>query len=89
MIVSEKIGRKKAGENWAEYLEYGTMDHIVIELQNIGLPRHLSMIIKNEYPDCLTFEDETLVDISIERLLEEIDKNKYKDELEEMKKIFA
>ena len=47
------------------------------------------MIIKNEYPDCLTFEDETLVDISIDRLLEEIDKNKYKDELEEMKKIFA
>lgn len=89
LIVSEKIGREKAGENWAEYLEYGTMDHIVIELQNIGLPRHLSMIIKNEYPDCLTFEDETLVDISIERLLEEIDKNKYKDELEEMKKIFA
>ncbi len=89
LIVSEKIGKEKAGENWAEYLEYGTMDHIVIELQNIGLPRHLSMIIKDEYPDCLTFEDEILVDISVERLLEEVDENKYKDEFEEMKKIFA
>src|SRR5699024_12715539 len=25
LIVSEKIGKEKAGENWAEYLEYGTM----------------------------------------------------------------
>ena len=89
LIVSEKIGKEKAGENWAEYLEYGTMDHIVIELQNIGLPRHLSMIIKDEYPDCLTFEDETLVDIKIEKLLQDIDKNKYKDELDEMKRIFS
>ena len=47
------------------------------------------MIIKDEYPDCLTFEDEILVDISVERLLEEVDENKYKDEFEEMKKIFA
>ncbi|RDY30004.1 DEAD/DEAH box helicase [Lachnotalea glycerini] len=89
LIVSDKLGKEVAGPNWAEYVEYGTMDNVIIELQNIGLPRHLSMLIKDEYSEFLTFEDGNLVDIEAEGLLQSIDCNKYKDELYELKEIFS
>ena len=88
MIVSEKIGKESAGTNWAEYVEYGTTDSVIIELQNIGIPRHLSMMIKDDYAEFLTFEESVLVDINAEALIENIDCDKYKDELEELRAIF-
>lgn len=87
LIVAEKNGKKAAGPNWAEYLEYGTMDKDTIELQNIGLPRHLAVLIKNEYMEYLMFEDEALVEINMEELLSHIDDEKYKEELTELKEI--
>ena len=72
----------------AEYVEYGTTDSVIIELQNIGIPRHLSMMIKDDYAEFLTFEDGVLVDINAEALIENIDCDKYKDELEELREIF-
>lgn len=89
LIVSEKVGKEVAGANWAEYVEYGTMDDVIIELQNVGLPRHLSMLIKNEYIECLTFEDGILTNINVEELLQNIDSEKYKDELIELRDIFV
>jgi len=88
LIVSEKIGKESAGTNWAEYVEYGTTDSVIIELQNIGIPRHLSMMIKDDYAEFLTFEEGVLVDINAEALIENIDCDKYKDELEELRAIF-
>lgn len=88
LIVSEKFGKEIAGKNWAEYVEYGTTDDIIIELQNIGIPRHLSLLIKKDYSDFLSFEDGVLVDINIEALIDNIDDNKYKDEIEEIREIF-
>ena len=88
LIVSEKIGKESAGTNWAEYVEYGTTDSVIIELQNIGIPRHLSMMIKDDYAEFLTFEDGVLVDINAEALIENIDCDKYKDELAELREIF-
>lgn len=88
LIVSEKFGKRIAGKNWAEYVEYGTTDDIIIELQNIGIPRHLALLIKKDYSDFLSFEDGVLVDINIEALIDNIDDNKYKDEIEEIREIF-
>ena len=88
LIVSEKLGKGIAGKNWAEYVEYGTTDDIIIELQNIGIPRHLSLLIKKDYSDFLSFEDGVLVDINIEALIDNIDDNKYKDEIQEIREIF-
>ena len=88
LIVSEKNGKESAGINWAEYVEYGTTDSVIIELQNIGIPRHLSMMIKDDYAEFFTFEDGVLVDINAEALIENIDCDKYKDELAELREIF-
>lgn len=87
LIVSEKVGKQNAGANWAEYVEYGTTDDIIIELQNIGLPRHLSMMIKDDYIDFLTFEDGMLVDLNARELIENIDCKKYKNEIDELKEM--
>lgn len=89
MIAAEKNGKDIAGVNWSEYLEYGTMDPVIIELQNIGIPRHLSMLIKDEYNEYLSFEDGVLIDVDAEKLLENIDCQKYKDELAELETIFS
>lgn len=87
LIVSEKVGKENAGANWADFVEYGTCDNVIIELQNIGLPRHLSTMIENDYSEFLTFEDGVLVDIDVKTLIENIDCDKYKDELQELKEI--
>lgn len=88
LIVEEKFGKEIAGKNWAEYVEYGTTDDIIIELQNIGIPRHLSMLIKNNYMEYLVFAEDELVDIDYKSMIKNIDKNKYGEELEEIKEIF-
>ena len=48
----------------------------------------LMMMIKDDYAEFLTFEDGVLVDINAEALIENIDCDKYKDELEELREIF-
>lgn len=89
LIVSEKIGKENSGPNWAEYVEYGTTDSVIIELQNIGIPRHLSVMIKDDYAEFLTFEDGVLADINAEALIGNIDCDRYQDEFEELKEIFS
>ena len=89
LIVSEKIGKENSGSNWAEYVEYGTTDSVIIELQNIGIPRHLSVMIKDDYAEFLTFEDGVLADINAEALIGNIDCDRYQDEFEELKEIFS
>lgn len=87
LIVSEMSGKENAGTNWAEYLEYGTMDKVIIELQNIGLPRHLSTLIQKEFLEFLNFEHGVLIGIDIDSIMKKIDCNKYKEELSELKEL--
>lgn len=86
-LALEKLGSEKAGANWAEYLEYGTVDYEVIELQNIGIPRHLAMFILKKHPNCLVFEDRHLVQFDHNKLLNEL--NQKSDEYLEIKEIFG
>ena len=53
LLVSNKNGIEVAGKDWSQYLEYGTTDKTIIDLQNIGLSRHVAMIIKENYEDVL------------------------------------
>lgn len=87
LIAYEKNGEQIAGENWGEYLEYGTTDLYTIELQNIGLPRHLALMIKEQFSDYLKFEDGKLVDIDLESIKRGMDTEKNKDEIIELHKI--
>ncbi len=77
-ILVEKLGKESAGVNWADYLEYGTSDKKIIELQNIGIPRHLSQYILKYHENCLYFDEQDNLDkINYQLLKDEFDKTKH------------
>jgi len=61
-ILKERFGAEHSGANWADYLEYGTTDIKVIELQNIGISRHLAQYILTHHIDCLTFNSAKMLE---------------------------
>ncbi|AJQ95795.1 DEAD/DEAH box helicase [Gynuella sunshinyii] len=74
-ILAEKLGDKNAGENWGEFLEYGTNDWRIIELQNIGIPRHLANFLLENHSEFFVFEGGSLLSIRKESLIEAMDEN--------------
>lgn len=83
-ILVEKLGDKNAGENWGEFLEYGTNDERVIELQNVGIPRHLANFLLANHSKFFVFEAGTLLNIKKESLIEamDVDSPEFKELLE-------
>ena len=77
-ILVERLGEENAGVNWADYLEYGTSDAKIIELQNIGIPRHLSQYILKYHGSCLEFdEQDNLNKVDYQLLRDEFDQTKH------------
>lgn len=73
LILKDRLGTENCGENWAEFLEYGTTDKKLIELQNVGFERHLASFILENHEDCLVFENGDLVDIDEVKLSSNMD----------------
>jgi superfamily II DNA or RNA helicase len=84
-ILKNRFGLE-AGANWADYIEYGTTDFRVIELQNLGLPRHLAQYILKNHNDHLEFDQKTLAVFKTEKILKDFDKKRH--EFLEFKSIF-
>jgi hypothetical protein len=83
--LAELLGEENAGSNWAQYLEYGTQNNIVIALQNLGISRHTSNCLVKKHRDCLIFEKGKLKSIDQKRLLLKIDKRSIEyDEIKHM-----
>ena len=78
-LLVHSLGEENSGSDWSEFLEYGTINHKVIELQNIGLPRHLAIFVLEHYPDTLQFESNKLVKFDYKKILsrEEGEKKDY------------
>lgn len=57
-ILIELYGEKNSGVNWAQFLEYGTQNNIVIILQNLGLSRHTSNFIYKNYKKALILDND-------------------------------
>jgi hypothetical protein len=77
-ILVERLGEENAGVNWADYLEYGTSNKEIIELQNIGIPRHLSQYILKHHKNCLNFDEQgNLSKINYKLLKNEFNKTKH------------
>lgn len=74
-ILAERLGDNNAGENWGEFLEYGTNDRRVIELQNIGFPRHLAKFLLDNYSEFFDFDGGALVSVRKSALLDAMDIN--------------
>lgn len=84
LLVAEKNGVEVAGADWSEYLEYGTTDKIIIDLQNVGFPRHIAMLIKERYEEVLVYDENELVEVQIEKLLGLLLENNHKQEHDEI-----
>lgn len=81
------LGEEKAGQDWSEFIEYGTTDKGVIELQNIGFSRMTAKYLLDKHGELFLFSDENqLMEVKENDLLECFDE---KDEhYEEVKEIF-
>lgn len=77
------------GENWADYLEYGTTDKAVIALQNIGIPRHLATFIKDNYSEVYCMSEGDIDIFDYERLIQIVDSSNFKNEITELENIFS
>lgn len=84
LLVAGKNGVEVAGEDWSEYLEYGTTDKVIIDLQNVGFPRHIAMLIKENYEDVLVYDDNELTDVQTEKLLGLLLRDNHKQEHDEL-----
>jgi superfamily II helicase len=74
LMLVEILGEENAGVNWAVFLEYGTQDSIMIALQNIGLSRHSANYLLKNHKDCLKIERDKFIEIDMEKLEKNIDK---------------
>lgn len=83
LICSAKISDDKSLK-WADYVEYGTSNSTIIELQTIGFPRHLAALITEKYSKCLKIENTKITNIDIELMKNIIDQNKYHEEYQEL-----
>ena len=85
LILSELVGEDNAGANWAQILEYGTQNRLIIALQNLGLSRHSSDYLYKKHKSCLIIENNKLKGINGTKLFSQIDKESI--EYEELKAI--
>ncbi len=81
----EIVGEENAGNNWAQYLEYGTRNPIVIALQNYGLSRHTANYITKNHMNCIEVKDNKLTNIDVTKLTTYLNPNSV--EYEEVKNV--
>ncbi|BDH84658.1 DEAD/DEAH box helicase [Lactococcus lactis] len=90
MLLLEEQG-VVSEDNWADYLEYGSTNKLVIEIQNAGFPRNLATFLKEHHADCftMTMEDNEIVSFDDEKLRNEVDSISFPEEYEELSEILA
>lgn len=88
LISKNVLGEEHAGQDWSEFIEYGTTDKRVIELQNIGFSRGASRYLIGGHGDLLSFSDGgELLDVKEADLLSAFDKKS--EHYEEVLEIFG
>ncbi len=71
--------------DWESYVEYGTTDSTTIEIQNLGFPRNLAIFLKNNYLSAFQKDEKgKICNVDELYLLENVDKEKYKFDFEEL-----
>lgn len=89
LLVSGKNGVEVAGADWSEYLEYGTTNKTIIDLQNLGFPRHIAMLVKEKFEEVLVYDENELVDVNVEKLLGLLLEDNRKQEYQEILEVIG
>lgn len=74
--------------NWSDYLEYGTTNSLILEIQNFGFPRHIATFLKNNHEDCFKYDyNGEVIEFNDKKIKNEIDASKYRMEFVELSEI--
>lgn len=74
-ILERRFGKENAGRNWAIYMEHGTCKKALIEIQKLGIPRHLSNVLLSDFKECCKFDSSgELVELYVPAILQKIHK---------------
>lgn len=77
-ILERRFGKENAGRNWAVYMEHGTCKKSLIEIQKLGIPRHLSNVLLSDFKECCKFDSSgELIELNIPAILQKIRKQGY------------
>ena len=57
-ILEARDGKDNSGQDWALYMEHGTTKKELIEIQKLGVPRHLSKLFYDDFRDCLVYDND-------------------------------
>lgn len=75
--------------DWAEYIDYGTTDSDIIEIQNLGFSRTIAIFLLDHCNSLFIRNDVgEIIDIDEEELRTNIDKEKYSEEYKELNILF-
>lgn len=73
LLLKHSLGNENAGANWAEFLEYGSHNKKIIELQNTGLPRHLAFHLFKNYLEWVRYDsNDNLIDFQPELIINKL-----------------
>lgn len=70
--------------DWSKYLDYGTTNTSIIQIQELGFPRHLAIFLFNHYINIFIKDGDDIIDIDKEVLYKSIDRKKYSEEFKEI-----
>lgn len=69
-ILERKLGKDHAGQNWALFMEHGTCKRALVEIQKLGIPRHLSNVLLSDFGEFCYFNDaEELVKLDVDAIV--------------------
>lgn len=76
--------------DWEAYIDYGTTDSRIIDIQNLGFSRTMAMFLLDKYYDLfIKNEAGEIVDIDDQKLKRSINKRTFEDEYRELNTIFG
>ena len=76
--------------DWEAYIDYGTTDSQIIDIQNLGFSRTMAMFLLDKYYDLfIKNEAGEIVDIDDQKLKTSINKRTFEDEYRELNTMFG
>ncbi|WP_434334521.1 DEAD/DEAH box helicase [Mycoplasma capricolum subsp. capricolum] len=84
-LIKYKNNQDDLENDWAKFIEYGTKDKEIINLQDLGLTRELSHFILKNYRECLIRDKNIIIDINHNLLMQKINQTKFKSEYNQLK----
>lgn len=57
-ILEYRDDKESCGQDWALYMEHGTTKKELIEIQKLGVPRHLSKLFYDDFKGFITYNDD-------------------------------